>query len=82
MGYHVLQIGWIFKSKANESYCLYSSGPMVRHYALLFGFHTLPNMCVIEYSMEIMLDHKSHATEIMLVNVGPQVKCHWNYVKQ
>ena len=28
------QIGSIFKSKANESYCLYDSGPMVRHYAL------------------------------------------------
>ncbi len=74
MGYHVsltgakLQIGWIFKSKAIESYCLYSSAPMVRHYALLFGFHTLQNMCVIEYSMEIMLDHKSNATEIMLNN--------------
>ena len=25
-------IGWIFKSKANESYCIYDSGPMVRHY--------------------------------------------------
>ncbi len=38
------QIGWIFKSKANESYCLYNSGPMVPHYALMYGFHTLPNM--------------------------------------
>ena len=38
------QIGWIFKSKANESYCLYNNGPMVWHYALLYGFHTLPNM--------------------------------------
>ena len=28
------QIGWLLKSKANESYCLYNSGPMVRHYAL------------------------------------------------
>ncbi len=28
----------------NESYCLYNSGPMVRHYALLYGFYTLPNM--------------------------------------
>ena len=38
------QIGWIFKSNANESYCLYNSEPMVRHYALLYGFHTLSNM--------------------------------------
>ncbi len=40
------QIGWIFKSKANESYCLYNSGPMVRHHALMYGFHTLPNMLI------------------------------------
>ncbi len=38
------QIGWIFKSKANDSYCLYDSGPMVRHYALNYGFHTFPNL--------------------------------------
>ena len=38
------QIGWIFKSKANVSYCLYDSGPMVRHYALGYGFHTFPNL--------------------------------------
>ncbi len=25
------QIGWIFKSKADVSYCLYESGPMVRN---------------------------------------------------
>ncbi len=24
------QIGWIFKSRANDSYCLYDSGPMVK----------------------------------------------------
>ena len=38
------QIGWIFKSKANDSYCLYDSGPMVQHYALNYGFHTFPNL--------------------------------------
>ena len=27
------QIGWIFKSKANDSYCLYDSGPMVRQWS-------------------------------------------------
>ena len=37
-------MGWIFKSKANESYCLHNSGPVVQHYALMYGFHTLPNM--------------------------------------
>ncbi len=31
-------------SKANESCCLYNSGPMVRHYALMYGFHTLQNL--------------------------------------
>ncbi len=31
------KIGWIFKSKANESYCLYNSERMVRHYALMYG---------------------------------------------
>ena len=40
------KIGWIFKSKANLSYCLLNSGPMVRHYALLYGFHTLLNMLI------------------------------------
>ncbi len=34
------QSGWIFKSKANVSYCLYHSGPMVRHYALAYGFES------------------------------------------
>ncbi len=29
------QIGQIFKSEANDSYCLYNSGQIVRHYALL-----------------------------------------------
>ncbi len=37
------QIGWIFKSKANESYCLYNSGLMVRYYALYYGFRTFLN---------------------------------------
>ena len=37
-------IGWIFKPKANESYCLYNSGPIVRHYALNYGFRTFPNL--------------------------------------
>ena len=32
-GYHnQSQIGWIFKSQASESYCLYDSGPMVPQY--------------------------------------------------
>ncbi len=43
---HQSQIGWIFKSKANKSYmyCLYCSEPMVRHYALKYGFRTFPNL--------------------------------------
>ncbi len=40
------QIGSNFNSKANESYCLYNSGPLVRHYALKYGFHTLPNVMI------------------------------------
>ncbi len=36
------QIGWIFKSKANVSYCLYDSGPMVRHYALWLWLPYVP----------------------------------------
>ncbi len=34
----------IFKSQATESYCLFNSGPNVRDYALMYGFHTLANM--------------------------------------
>ncbi len=28
-----------FKSKANDTYCLYNSYPMVRYYALQYGFY-------------------------------------------
>ncbi len=40
------QIGWIFKSKANDTYCLYDSGPMVH---LNYGFHTFPNQQIREH---------------------------------
>ena len=54
-------IGWIFKSKANESYCLYNSGPMVRHHALLYGFHTLPNMLKNLLERHVALFMYTHA---------------------
>ena len=38
------QIGWIFKSKAYETYCLYDSGPRIRYYALNYGFHMFLNL--------------------------------------
>ncbi len=43
------QIGWILKSKANDTYCLYDSGPMVQHYALNYDFHTSPNQQIREH---------------------------------
>ncbi len=35
-----------YYGKSQIGYCLLNSVPMVRHYALLYGFHTLPNMLI------------------------------------
>ncbi len=55
------QIAWIFKFNANVSYCLYDSGPMVRHYALGYGFHGFPNLLTLGYLCEIPREVKGQA---------------------
>ncbi len=59
---------WLFKSKANESYCLYNSGPMVRHYASTYsgayGSHTIGHRVGMHTQGTVFAARAANAPEV------------------